>query len=142
MAPAYSNTCPTLVFPRVCQPRGLCPGLLLQPPALLTLAGDIHAEVHAIDEVHIQGPRLHEHAAVAGGLPATPRVGSFILWPQICLSLNNAATELCAIVESPDQDLWAPVSAQDTKGGSLHLTVHSLDCTSLALGTPGQPGQT
>ncbi|KAB0401606.1 hypothetical protein E2I00_007264, partial [Balaenoptera physalus] len=74
-------------------------------PAPLTLAGDIHAEVHAIDEVHIQRPWLHEHAAVAGGLSAAPRMGSFILWPQVCLSLHDAATELCAIIQPSDQDL-------------------------------------
>lgn len=62
----------------------------------IPLAGDVHAEVRAIDDVHIQSSWLHEHATAAGDLPATPRVGSFILWPQICLRLHNAATELCA----------------------------------------------
>lgn len=78
-------------------------------PALLTLTGDVQAEVHAIDEVHVQSPRFHEHATVTGGLPATPRVGSFVFWPQVCLSLHNAPTEFCSISKSPDKDLWAVI---------------------------------
>lgn len=106
VSPPCSNPHHALVLPAVSQvtAEGFTQARP-QPPALLTLARDIHAEVHAVDDVHVQSPWPHEHGTVAGGLPTTPRVGSFILWPQVCLSLHNAATELCAIVKPPDQDL-------------------------------------
>lgn len=93
--------------PGMSHPNTACPGPSAQSPPTLTLAGDVHAEVHAIDEVDIQGARLHEHATVAGSLPATPRVGSLVLWPQVGLCLHDAATQLCAITEPPYQDLQA-----------------------------------
>lgn len=53
-------------------------------------------------------------------------MGSFILWPQVCLSLHNAAPELCAIIKSTDQDLQPVSVCLGQEGmGPLHLTVHS-----------------
>lgn len=88
-------------------------------PAALTPAGDVHAEVHAVDEVHIQGARPHEHAAVARCLPAPPRVGSLVLRPQVRLRLHDAPTELGAVPQVSHQDLHGAV-----RKGPFHA-VHS-----------------
>lgn len=70
-----------------------------------TFTGHVHAEVDAIDWIHVDGARLHEHGRIPLCALASCRVGGFVLPPKVGFSLHYPPPQLGTIRTPAGQHL-------------------------------------
>lgn len=82
----------------------------------LTLTGNIHTEVDAVDGVYIDGARFHKHCCVPLSAFSPSRVRGFVLSSQVGLSLHHPPSQLSAVRTPTDQYLAQECFSQTYTG--------------------------
>lgn len=93
----------------------LC-GFEVKGAGSLTLAGDIHAKIDAINGVDVDGARLHEHGCVSFCALATSRVRCLVFPAQVGLRLHHPASQLRAVRMPAHQHLTNTLDLMKTLG--------------------------